>query len=106
MSAWTAPKDVARKTQQATLHSFWNLPRQAVMKSAFHGVAPMIMEVDSNGSRCQECDVELVAEEDSMDLDGPVLSEEMACRQCRRVVCDRCAVGCMELRRCLRCVSR
>jgi hypothetical protein len=60
----------------------------------------------AESSRCQDCDAELGVNEDGMEVDGQLTSDEATCRQCRRVVCDFCAVECLELRRCFGCVSR
>jgi hypothetical protein len=53
--------------------------------------------------QCNDCDRPL-REEDAMDMDSFV-REDMECRQCARTVCDFCAVGNLDLRRCLRCMS-
>src|ERR1700761_3410502 len=104
MSSWTVPKDTAPKTQQVTLHSFWNLPSQTITKSTFSSSSSS--QNPGEISQCVDCNREFSTRRDTgMDVDIPFANDDFACHICQRTICDFCAVGYMELRRCLQCTS-
>ena len=104
MSSWTVPKDMAAKTQQATLHSFWNLPSQTITKSTFSSSCSS--QHPGEILQCVDCNRELgIGRDTGMDADVPFANDDLTCHICRRTICDFCAVGYMELRRCLQCAS-
>ena len=95
---------------QPSLHEFWSLPHR-----------PSITGANSANSRntnkllghfkCQDCDIHFGPEHDNssgaMDIDMANIADdetEYACGECRRIVCDMCAVVSVgDTRKCLEC---
>ncbi|KAF3004205.1 hypothetical protein E8E13_006806 [Curvularia kusanoi] len=101
------PAIAVSKPQKSTLHSFWNIAAPPVQAPVFSYQATHA----PNGAhtlRCDDCDAQLEAEDEGMDIDVDMDSIEgtssLACRKCGRNVCGRCAVV-GDARHCLQCAT-
>lgn len=88
------------QTQRSTLHAFWRI------SAPVPEPAPAAGSLLVTAGRCEDCDGSLVGE-DAMEMDGGLgLGDDRGCAECRRMVCDGCAVwGRRGGRRCGGCVA-
>ncbi|KAK4108360.1 hypothetical protein N656DRAFT_792657 [Canariomyces notabilis] len=113
------------RSQQRSLHSFWNLPRPPATSSAASSPASSVTSLaggrsTSVSTRCEDCDARLDGgnlddEGDfvAMDIDGYGLGTAdvdiygHVCGACGKSVCGSCSVSNLgEHRRCLACAGR
>lgn len=99
-------------TQQASLHSFWKLPKANSLSAALAPVASP--HVDSSiyaPADCEDCGQRLRGSDDAMDvdmdMDGSAAGEEgTSCAGCGKHVCSHCSITNMgERRKCLGCAD-
>jgi hypothetical protein len=88
--------------QKSTLHNFWRI---AQLPPPQDQLMAMDYLPSSNGDRrCEDCDGSLVSE-DTMDMgDFGALGDDKTCQNCKRSICDSCAVIRSE-RICTACAS-
>jgi hypothetical protein len=93
-----------QKPQKSTLHAFWKIPVPPVQPP----IAQMHHHHDANAPRCEDCDTLLEKDANDMDVDmddnGPLERCSLACNDCRRNVCGKCAVV-TNVRHCLQCAT-
>ncbi|OAG10708.1 uncharacterized protein CC84DRAFT_1139438 [Paraphaeosphaeria sporulosa] len=95
---------VIQKSQKSTLHAFWKIPAPPVQLP----FAQMQPQREAEAPRCEDCDTLL--EKDAidmdvdMDVDGPLDRCSLACSDCGRSVCGKCAVV-TNARHCLQCAT-
>lgn len=78
--------------QKSTLHSFWNIAQPAPSQAQLLQ-EPSAVTGTEGPPRCEDCDGDLRADEDAMEVDiGEGSIEDKACASCRRRICDTCAV--------------
>ncbi len=98
--------------QQASLHSFWNLPsRPSSCGSSTASTSPPPPANIFQATNCEECDVALVSVDgDAMDTDMDIDmcgSTEYGCSRCGKQVCHRCTVSNLGAdRTCLICAGK
>ncbi|KAI1762332.1 hypothetical protein GGR53DRAFT_501926 [Hypoxylon sp. FL1150] len=89
---------------QASLHSFWKLPKPAAISHI-----AVSAQVDQH-TNCEDCGQTLregLAGDDSMDVDGFGADAETGCATCGKHVCSHCSITNMgEQRRCLICAGK
>ncbi|KAK9786652.1 hypothetical protein AB5N19_08475 [Seiridium cardinale] len=95
-------------TQQASLHSFWELPNSQSLSAAAHSVASPRVDTSIYAPEdCEDCGQALRGDHDEMDIDGYGSGEaETGCAGCGKHVCSHCSITNMgERRRCLGCAD-
>ncbi|KAI1334049.1 hypothetical protein F5Y15DRAFT_314997 [Xylariaceae sp. FL0016] len=93
---------------QASLHSFWNLPKPA-MSSMPSSQRPMSTMSFCDATSCDDCGQALgrAASDDTMDVDTFDVDVPTNCVVCRKNVCSHCSITNLgEERRCLKCAGR
>ncbi|KAI4861510.1 hypothetical protein F4820DRAFT_433499 [Hypoxylon rubiginosum] len=89
---------------QASLHSFWKLPKPAAAS------VPAVPAPFDQPTSCEDCGQTLRegrGDEDSMDLDGFGAEAETECVACSKHVCSHCSITNLgEQRRCLICAGK
>ena len=102
-----------RDIQQASLHSFWQLPnRTSSCSSSNASTSSSPPAVTYGATNCEDCDAPLVsADGDAMDVDMDIDicdgSMNHACTRCGKRVCHRCAVSNLGAeRQCLICAGK
>lgn len=89
--------------QRSTLHSFWRIPQQPPLSTIPMVLDHGVMDMQQRDTRCEDCDG-LLRHDEAMEIDEHVYVQETSCWECRRRVCDMCAVK-GDRRVCLGCAS-
>lgn len=94
---------------QASLHSFWKLPKAAAPSAA--AVPPLIHRSMYEGpTNCEDCGQTLrdeASSEDAMDVDNFGAEAETGCSGCGKHVCSHCSITNLgQQRRCLICAGK
>jgi hypothetical protein len=98
-----------RDMQQASLHSFWQLPNRASSCGSSNSSASLSPQaIPYDVTNCEDCDAPLVsAYGDAMDVDKSDGSLDPGCSRCGKQVCHRCAVSNLGAdKQCLICAGR
>lgn len=101
------PAITVSKPQKSTLHSFWNIAAPPAQAPVFSYQTTPTHD-HAHVPRCEDCDVQLEVEEGGMnvdvDMDSAGSASPLACHDCGRNVCGRCAVV-GDVRHCLQCAT-
>ncbi|KAL5395069.1 hypothetical protein PMIN03_007386 [Paraphaeosphaeria minitans] len=100
----TQQAPLVQKLQKSTLHAFWSIPARPVHPS----LVQMQPQREADAPRCDDCDTLLEKDANDMDIDmdidGPLANRSLACNDCGRNVCGKCAVV-ANARHCLQCAT-
>lgn len=95
---------IAQKPQKSTLHAFWNIAAPPTQPPSVQ----LQLSHQANVPRCEDCDTPLEKDANDMDvdmdIDGSMERGSLACNDCGRNVCGKCAVV-ANTRHCLQCAT-